>query len=345
MRQSLLLSTALCLSLCACSSVERGKTPSATAAPYIRIANADSNVVELQIAVRKFVPQRGAGPAVWLAGVSHIGESNYFAAMQRQLDRQSLVLFEGINNRSASKRVKTGLEPTEREAAGSSHGEEQTPPPPPRNISSLQTSMAAALGLVFQLDAIDYRRSSFRNSDLSVAQLRELLAQQPPAQDGSPGASQGFEALLQAMQGSSLFDALLHLGMRFLGASPKLQALGKLALIDVIGEIKGDPAQLRGVGPSMQQLFEVLVQKRNEKVIGDLRNALKTFGPADSVAIFYGTGHMPDMELRLRKELHYRPAEQVWLSAISVDLRLAGVSPTEQKFIYDFVHREFGPGS
>jgi hypothetical protein len=346
MRKSVLIATAICLSLCACSTVERGQLGLAASAPYVRVSHSDTNLVELQIAVRKFVPARRQGPAIWLVGVSHLGESNYFAALQRQLDEKTLVLFEGINERGTELSLE-GTAPLGRRhavkaVASSSNRVARPAAPRAQGISSLQTSMAASLGLVFQLDAIDYNRANFRNSDLSVQQLRQLLAEQP-APAGEPGASQGFEALLQAMQGGSVLDSLVQLGLRFLGASPKLQALGKLALVEVIGEIKGDPGQLRGLPSQMEQLLEVLVQKRNQKVIDDLRSTLKDLGRADSVAIFYGTGHMPDMELRLRQELHYRPIEQLWLNAISIDLRRAGVTAGEQAFVHDFVRRQFGP--
>src|SRR5262245_56605569 len=43
--------------------------------PFVRVQNTDSNFVQLQIAVREFVPVRGYGPVIWLTGVSHIGES------------------------------------------------------------------------------------------------------------------------------------------------------------------------------------------------------------------------------------------------------------------------------
>src|SRR6267142_4821784 len=64
-------------------------------APYVRASTCESNVLELQIAARRFVPTRGKRPTVWLTGVSHIGSSNYFAKLQRYLDAQTLVLFEG----------------------------------------------------------------------------------------------------------------------------------------------------------------------------------------------------------------------------------------------------------
>src|SRR6266849_5250061 len=68
------------------------------AGPYLRVVNSDARVTQLQIAVRKFVPARVSGPAVWLTGASHIGDSNYFNALQKHLDAQALVLFEGVGN-------------------------------------------------------------------------------------------------------------------------------------------------------------------------------------------------------------------------------------------------------
>src|SRR5262245_10154718 len=62
--------------------------------PYMRVARPDTNTVELQIAVRQFLPRQEKGPEVWLAAVSHIGESNYFTQLQAFLNHRDLVLFE-----------------------------------------------------------------------------------------------------------------------------------------------------------------------------------------------------------------------------------------------------------
>ncbi len=331
MRLGISLAVTLSLLLSACSTPRQTQTDSRAAnevlsppAPYVRIAQPDSNVVQLQIAVRQFAPARRPGPAVWLAGVSHLGESNYYAVLQQHLDAQTLVLFEGIRDEAARTPETTNSEDGSAPRATQTGG------------WSLQSSMAAALGLVFQLEAIHYDRPNFRNSDLSVHELRQLLAEQRAA-PGQPGAGPSFESLLQVMQGDSFLDSVLQLGLRFLGANPRLQALGKLALLETIAQIQGDPAQLRGLSPELKQLLDVLVQQRNQKVIDDLRDELKELGPRDSVAIFYGTGHMPDLESRLRQELHYRPVGQRWLTAFSVNLAQAGISDTERQFIHNFV--------
>jgi len=307
--------------------------------PYVRIENTDSNVVRLQIAFRKFLPAHHKGPAIWLAGVSHVGESNYYAMVQEQLDAQTLVLFEGV----------TGV------ASGSATDDQTTAPAAPGvgaetatavrgGESSLQTSMAAALGLVFQLEAVDYNRRNFRHCDLSVAQIRELIAQQPPV-SGEAGAGESFEGLLELMQGSSWFDPLVRVALRLVGANPKLQGLARLALIDTLDEIQGDPSRLDGLPPEMKQLLDVLVQKRNDKVITDLKTELKKLGRQDSIAVFYGTGHMPDLERRLRAELHYRPAGQLWLTAFAVDLARTRITSSERAFVRDFLKSQLGTSS
>ena len=281
-------------------------------------------MVQLQIAARRFVPARGKGPGIWLTGVSHIGESNYFARLQEHLEAQTLVLFEGISDRSVG--------PADTSHGPNSAGSGDTAPERKGKLSSLQLSMADSLGLAFQLEAIDYTRPNFRNSDLSVQQLRELVAE--------TGAGASFESLLNIMEGGSWLDAILQMVLRFLGTNPKFQGLSKLALMETIGQIRGDPSELRGLPPQLKQLLEVLIARRNAKVIADLKEQIQRVGRRSSIAVFYGTGHMPDMEQRLRRELGYRPAEQLWFTAFSVDLAAARISEGEWEFVHSFVKRE-----
>ena len=313
-----------------CSTSQRARAGASTAPPpeaYVRIDNTDSNLVQLQIAVRKFLPARHKGPTIWLAGVSHIGESNYYAALQRHLDAQRLVLFEGVSGPSEA-----GADALPVTNAVPPSASRDSAPAPAKAGSTLQSSMAAALGLVFQLEAIDYDRPNFLHCDLSVGELRDLIAEQPRT-PGQPGAGSSFEGLLQVMQGGSWLDSLVQLGLRFVGANPKLQGLAKLTLIDAICEIQGDPSKLQGLPPELKQLLDILLQKRNQKVVETLRAELKQLRRRDAVAIFYGTAHMPDLELRLRRELNYRPAGEFWLTAFSVNLAKTGITPAEREFL------------
>jgi hypothetical protein len=328
------IAAALVLLLPACSTPERRPSRARAALPppatYVRIDNTRSNLPQLQIDLRQFLPRRGPGPAIWLAAVSHVGDTNYFAALQAHLNRQGLVLYEGVGDGSAEP---AAAEPA---PAGGDH-------------ATLQTSLAQSLGLVFQLEAIDYDRPNFRNSDLSIQQLRGLMAAQDAASGqgapaaGEPGAGESFEALLGAMQGGGWFQGLMQLGLRFVGASPHLQALMKLGLMELIDQIQGDPGRLRNLPPNIARLLNVLIEKRNQRVVADLRTALRRPAPPASITVLYGAAHMPDLERRLRAELAYRPADQVWLTAFSVDLARARVSAAEVQWVRSLVRRQLGP--
>jgi hypothetical protein len=303
---------------------------------YTRIANPDSNTVQLQIALRKFVPAQNSGPAVWLAAVMHVGETNYYEALQHFLDKQTVVLYEGINAEAHPHHV--------HDAANAS-----APAPTPASSSSgtnsgysMQSTLAHSLGLVFQLEAIDYDRTNFLNSDLSIQQIQNIMAEGTrPAGPGQEGkGSAPFDTLLQIMDGSSFLGSLFKFGMQFLAASPQLQAVAKLTLIEAVGRLKGDLSDMQGLPPEWKDLIKVLIEARNKNLMDDLKDELKKVPPSGSIAVFYGAGHMDDLEKRITGELHYRLADETWLTAFSVDLEKGGISPGEAQMIRGLVKSE-----
>jgi hypothetical protein len=327
-----------------CATRPVGKTvatqPAAPPAPYTRVANPDTNTVQLQIALRKFVPAHQRGPAIWLAGTMHVGEPAYYHEVQKFLDKQTVVLYEGVNTGSHKNHV-----------PGVKVDSETQPSPPPEMSStnagfSMQSQLARSLGLVFQLDAIDYDRTNFLNSDLSILQIQRLMLDDPTAELAQPGeptrSNPTFDALLQIMDGSSFLGSMFKLGIQFIGANPKLQALTKLTLIEAVGQLKGDFSSLRGVPPDLKKLLDVLIQARNENVIKDLKTEVKLVPKKGSIAVFYGTGHMDDMEKRLTSELDYRPTDDIWLTAFAVDMRTADVSPGEVQMMRNLVKWQMG---
>ncbi len=293
--------------------------------PYTRIGNPDTNTVQLQIALRRFAPDRRGGPTIWLAGVMHVGEPDYYHAIQRFLDSQTIVLFEGINANSHPRHVHDS--PT------------VAAPAPPKTDGkagySMQATLAHSLGLVFQLDAIDYDRTNFLNSDLSVDQIQRIMAagQPPAAPSHAGGGNASFDSLLQIMDGSSFLGSLFRIGMQFIAASPKMQAIAKLTLIEAIGRLKGDLSDVQGLPPEWKQLIQVLIQARDQNLMDDLKDELKKIPRSGSIAVFYGAGHMDDLEKRITSDLHYRPIEERWMAAFSVNMRQSGISPAEAQMM------------
>ncbi len=315
--------------------------------PFMRVTNGATGAVELQVAVRKLVPTDGVGPVIWLTGASHIGETNYYAQLQKHLDAQALVLFEGVHaGRKGTATNTVALEKTAGSSPPVAKKEAAAPEPAakPAGSASLQKDLAESLGLVFQLEAINYTGGNFRNSDLSVAELRELMDKDDePAAPDSPKEkrkNEAFEQLLKAMDGNSMFGTLLKAGFRLVGSNPKLQAMTKLALIEALGGIRGDISRMKSLPEDMQRLMEVLIQTRNDAVLRDLRVELKRAAPPASISIFYGAGHMDDLERRVRREFGYRAESDLWLPAFTVDYAKAGLSVIEATLLRAMVQRQ-----
>ncbi|PAW79708.1 MAG: hypothetical protein B9S33_18955 [Pedosphaera sp. Tous-C6FEB] len=308
-----------------------------TVEPFMRVTNGLTGAVELQVAARKLVPTNGIGPVIWLTGASHIGETNYYQQLQRHLDAQKLVLFEGIH---------AGRKTSPSTNAAPAEGKPSPSPAaaPAAERGSLQADLAKSLGLVFQLQAVDYTRAHFRNSDLSVQQLRELMDKDDePALPESPKEkrkNEALEGLLKAMEGNSFLGTLLKAGFKLVSDNPKLQAMAKLGLIEALGNIRGDLSRMRSLPEDMQRLLEVLIQSRNDEVLKDLRTELKRTEPVASISIFYGAGHMEDLERRIRREFGYRADSDLWLSAFTVDYAKAGLNLLEATLLRSMVQKQ-----
>jgi len=316
-------------------AAEPAPLPSATEAvsqpkPYARRARPDTNTIALHIAMRRFESRTGTGVPVWLVAVSHIGETNYYQKIQAFLQGQSLVLFEGIG----------GLKARQAAAGSQDRREGQEEESELLEPESLQSTLAASLDLAFQLEAIDYTPRHFQNSDLSLDQLQALLLRnvaESSEEESAGTANPAFGALIQAMDGSSWLGTVLHMGVKLLGSSPKLQAMTRLMLIDMLGQLEGDLTQIQGLPPDMKELIRVLIRERNKVVMRDLRSALAKPASLRSIAVLYGAGHMDDLEKRLVSELDYRPVEDTWLPAITVQPARAGLTASETAMIRNLI--------
>ncbi len=334
----------LCLLAGAAAQHAQGQVTPANPLPYIRLGTNDASVVQLEIVARKFVSAQEGRPVIWLSAVSHIGETNYYRALQKHLDAQELVLFEGIGGeemKRAERATKNASPSTNGVTPNSANATKKS------ELSSLQTAMAQALGLVFQLDIVDYDRAHFRNSDISVAALQKLIGSTnsvartnpnaPPAKGES--ANDELQKLLKMMDSSSAQGALFQSLFQFIGANPRLRGVVKLALIEILAQLRGDITQARGLPPEMQRLFRILIEKRNEAVLVDLKAELARHSPAKTISLFYGAAHMNDFERQLRA-LGYRPDAELWLPAFTLDLEQAGVTAFELGLVRTMVRMQ-----
>ena len=282
---------------------------------YVRMEAAKDGSRALQTAWRKLEPPQDSGkPVVWLIGVCHVGEKSYYQKTQRKLDAAELVLFEGIgfDGKVAEDRNQ-----------------------PESKVSNLQTTLADSLGLVFQLDAIRYDRLNFRNSDLGVAELQAKLGgSNHKSKPGKKAVDPEVRAFVKMIEGDSFALTLFQGILKLFQGNPQFRAMARLVIIETIAATEGDVSKLAGAAsPGMRRLFKTLIDDRNAVVLRDLRHAIKAKEPPSSVAIFYGAGHMIDLELRLGKKMGYRPTEETWVTAFAVNPGKAGLSAFETNLV------------
>jgi hypothetical protein len=189
---------------------------------------------------------------------------------------------------------------------------------------NLQSELAKALGLEFQLDAIDYDRPNFRSSDMALDELERALE--------AKGVD--FEPISGGLTGSSLAGRLAIIALRAVRFADDFFFEGAIAdgLKVMLIEMFSDEVLIE---QSMVQFgagfMEVIIGERNQVVVDDVRAILDAEPEVESIAIFYGAAHMPDLARRLDEQLGYRPAGEQWFTAFEVNVAASALSPQQLK--------------
>ncbi len=299
-----------------------------TTLSFIRTQELPPSSGALQTLSAEFKPAGGAGPSVWLIGVAHLGTPEYYAALQKRLDAQSAVLFEGVGGERLAEGAKA-------ESTG------------------IQGQLAKALGLVFQLDAIDYKRAHFSNSDLTADALNQAIerrATEPapkpdpakPADKSAPAKvdNETFTQLMGALHGEGDLAESLGGMVTLMGSTPEMRETTKLMLVEALGQA-GELIDLaKAASPDMKDLFEVLITERNAEVIRQLDARVRKLGSGQSIAVFYGAAHMDEIARRLTGQLRYTPAAQHWDTAFTADGTKSIMPPAQIKMMLQMMRTQ-----
>ncbi|MBY0308145.1 MAG: type II secretion system protein GspG, partial [Phycisphaerales bacterium] len=189
----------------------------------------------------------------------------------------------------------------------------------------LQSKLADALGLTFQLDAMDSSKPNWRSSDMSIDQLQARFR----------AAGIEGDRLFSMLDGSSFVGQIASLALGIVKASPQLSGMVKVMMVDMLGSedaLAAGPADLK-------KMMAVILVDRNDVVLNDLRGVIEREQRKD-VAVFYGAGHLPDMEMKLRRDFGYTPAQERWTPAITVDPKAAGMSAKQVQAMRQSMKRQ-----
>ncbi len=291
---------------------------------------------DLQIASIDF-KKPGSEITVRFVGVIHIGDIEYYKAVQRDaLDTADVVLFEGVKMA----------------------GQEDAPKEQTNALSELYSNMGRLLGVGFQKDGIDYTAENFVHCDVTVepgdnpmdqqmnpAQMqqamtmlgpivtfKEMLTQGPAGVRTEDALKHNMAGMmLQQMDGMSDEELFEHYRKQD-GTLPKaMRNRAERAAKTLRGAIP--PGGLPGIGGGgmSEEMKKFVIDDRNDYVMNALKERLakEDHSKAQTIAIFWGAGHGPGMAKALR-EWGYEAKTTTWFRAWAMNGRGKGwVAGTE----------------
>ncbi len=247
---------------------------------FLRLATDDGKPTALETAVASYLGPNGV--RVDLIGAVHIGEGSYYKALNELFATYEVVLYELVAPEGT--RVPKGGTPNT------------------SAIGGLQRGMKSMLGLEFQLDKVDYTKKNLVHADMSPEEFSESMANRGESFMQMFFRMMGQSAALQGqgdaqVNNMSLWTALLR--------QDKTQL--KLAMAKQFQDMDGIMNALNGEEGS------TIITERNRKAFEVLEREIAA--GKKKIAVFYGAGHLPDMDKRLREGFQMRRTTTRWLPA------------------------------
>lgn len=266
--------------------------PSATSqksadASYIRVTrDAADNPRALETSIVHLVPAGSDRPglSVDLISAVHVGDKGYYQKLDKRFDDYDVVLYELVA-KEGTVIPKGGGDPN-------------------RNpLSAIQNAMKDLLELEYQLSGIDYTKKNFVHADLSPAEFAQsmkdkgesfwtiffrLMAAGMAREANNPGKGGDFDILM------ALFEKDRAIKLKRIMAD-------QFADMDMITAAFNGPEG------------STLITERNKAALTVLGKEIAA--GKKKIAIFYGGGHMPDMESRAIADYQLKRAGQEWLEA------------------------------
>jgi hypothetical protein len=256
---------------------------------FIRLVRNDHGDPQaMQTAIVHYVPAKEGdrpGLSVDLVGAVHVGEKPYYERLNKTFAGYDALLFELVAEKGAVPKA----------------GQKSHSP-----ISAIQTGMKEFLELDFQLDDIDYTKKNFVHADMSPDEMAKSMKDR--------GESiwtimlRMMAAGIAQQNGGNTSD--LDLIMALFDKHRAIQM--KRLLADMFDNAGGMMTALEGPDGS------TLITERNKAALKVLAEEIKS--GKKKLAIFYGAGHLADMEKRLISDFGLKRADEQWLDAWNLRL-------------------------
>ena len=243
--------------------------------------------VSLDTSVTRYQTRNSKGQVVNvdLIGAVHIGEKKYYEDLNKRFEGYDALLYELV-----------APEGTVIPKGGRESGGIVNP------IAAMQKGMQAATGLTFQLDHIDYTKDNFVHADMSPEEFGESMRKNDESLGGYALKAIGQS---MAMQASGKGDASMGMLMAMFSSNPEL------------GMRRAMAKQIQNMDAGMI-IFEgkdgsTIINHRNAKCMEVLQREIEA--GKTSIGIFYGAGHLAEMEQRMLTDFSAKRGGQFWMTA------------------------------
>jgi hypothetical protein len=246
--------------------------------------------VGMQTAIVHYVPVKpaaGATPiSVDLVAAVHVADAAYYADLNRRFEKYDAVLYE--------------LVAPEGTVVPCGRGTSNTNP-----LGAMQNGMKEVLDLDHQLEKIDYTKKNFVHADMSPDDFLKSMKDR----------NEGFLEMYMKLMGESL---AMQSGQAAKGESPDMELISALFSDDRPRRLKIVMAKQLAETESLLASFggeegSVIISERNKIALKVLKEQLAA--GKSHLAIFYGGGHLTDMNQRLKTDFGLQPTEITWLTA------------------------------
>ncbi len=254
---------------------------------YLRVGrDGKGRAISLETSVTRFIGTNANGQTVTvdLIGAVHVGEQSYYDKLNEIFKQYDAMLYELVAPEGT--RIPNG-------------GRESTDAMNP--VAMMQLGMKGALGLEFQLDHIDYMQSNFVHADMSPEEFAQSMADNDESIMGFVLNAIGQSMAMQSS--SSTTDADLLMALFSNDRSVQLRKM----FAEQMQNMEASMAIFKGKEGS------TIIDHRNAKAMSILKREIE--GGQTKLALFYGAGHLPDMQRRLIEDFGMSRGGQFWLMA------------------------------
>jgi hypothetical protein len=255
---------------------------------FIRVLrNRRGEPESLETSIARYVPadQSAAKMTVDLVSVVHVGDGGYYEQLDEELKNYDVVLYELVA-------------PKDDNVPGAGRRSKST-------VGDIQRIIRDLLQFEYQLDAIDYSRPNFLHADVSPEELAAEMRKR-----GETPLSM-FLKMLEDLQKSPLAESKplteedLVLALFRFAKNPSLSLRRTMA--SQMEDVEGFVAVFEG------ETGSAILSGRNDAALKVLKEQIEA--GKKNIAIFYGAGHMPDLEKKLQRDFGLKLEDERWFKA------------------------------